>query len=97
MHDPRVGRFFATDPLEAKYPWNSPYSFSENKVINSVELEGLEHHQKFYSQRVCLHFSIIHSHPCITQIFFFCIQIDCGYFLRNSKLFLKIEKGASSL
>ena len=43
MHDPRVGRFFATDPLEFKFQHNSPYAFSENKVINSVELEGLEH------------------------------------------------------
>jgi RHS repeat-associated protein len=42
MHDPRIGRFFATDPLESKYPWNSPYAFSENRVIASVELEGLE-------------------------------------------------------
>jgi RHS repeat-associated protein len=42
MHDPRIGRFFATDPLEPEYPWNSPYAFSENKVIASVELEGLE-------------------------------------------------------
>src|SRR5690606_24044439 len=43
MHDPRVGRFFATDPLEPKYPWNSPYAFSENRVIDGVELEGLEY------------------------------------------------------
>ncbi|QYS87103.1 thrombospondin type 3 repeat-containing protein [Flavobacterium oreochromis] len=42
MHDPRVGRFFAVDPLESRYPWNSPYAFSENDVISSVELEGLE-------------------------------------------------------
>ena len=42
MHDPRVGRFFAVDPLAAEYPWNSPYAFSENVVINAVELEGLE-------------------------------------------------------
>jgi RHS repeat-associated protein len=42
MHDPRVGRFFARDPLESKYPWNSPYAFSENKVICLIELEGLE-------------------------------------------------------
>ncbi len=44
MHDPRVGRFFATDPLEKDYPWNSPYAFSENRVIDGVELEGLEFH-----------------------------------------------------
>ena len=42
MHDPRVGRFFAEDPLKAEFPWNSPYAFSENKVIHAVELEGLE-------------------------------------------------------
>ncbi|TGD56838.1 hypothetical protein E4635_13640 [Flavobacterium humi] len=42
MHDPRVGRFFAVDPLAPKYPHNSPYAFSENRVIDMVELEGLE-------------------------------------------------------
>ncbi|MEP3311292.1 RHS repeat domain-containing protein, partial [Ekhidna sp.] len=42
MHDPRVGRFFATDPLEHNYPWNSPYSFSENNVLAYNELEGKE-------------------------------------------------------
>ena len=42
MHDPRVGRFFARDPLSSKFPWNSPYAFSENRVIDSFELEGLE-------------------------------------------------------
>jgi len=42
MHDPRVGRFFAVDPLTKKYPHYSPYSFSGNKVIHRVELEGLE-------------------------------------------------------
>lgn len=44
MHDPRIGRFFAVDPLAGKYPHNSPYAFSENTVINAVELEGLEKH-----------------------------------------------------
>ena len=42
MHDPRIGRFFAVDPLAPKYPWYTPYSFSGNKVILFVELEGLE-------------------------------------------------------
>src|SRR5690554_6156350 len=42
MHDPRVGRFFAVDPLATKYPHNSPYAFSENIVIHLIELEGLE-------------------------------------------------------
>jgi RHS repeat-associated protein len=42
MHDPRVGRFFAVDPLAKKYPHYTPYQFSGNKVIQYVELEGLE-------------------------------------------------------
>ena len=42
MHDPRLGRFFAVDPLAAKYPMDSPYGFSSNQVIHAVELEGLE-------------------------------------------------------
>lgn len=42
MHDPRVGRFFAIDPLFRSYPWNSPYAFSENRVIDGIELEGTE-------------------------------------------------------
>jgi hypothetical protein len=30
------------DPLAAKYPFYSPYAFSGNRVIDMVELEGLE-------------------------------------------------------
>lgn len=42
MHDPRIGRFFAVDPLAYSYPHNSPYAFSENRVIDAIELEGAE-------------------------------------------------------
>jgi RHS repeat-associated protein len=42
IHDPRLGRFLSIDPLEAEYPWNSPYAFSENRVIDGIELEGAE-------------------------------------------------------
>ncbi|OEK07298.1 hypothetical protein A8C32_17825 [Flavivirga aquatica] len=42
MHDPRIGRFFAVDPLAKEYPWNSSYAFSENRVMDRIELEGLE-------------------------------------------------------
>ncbi len=30
------------DPLAPSYPHNSPYAFSENRVIDMIELEGLE-------------------------------------------------------
>ncbi|OWP83024.1 hypothetical protein BWK59_12705, partial [Flavobacterium davisii] len=43
MHDPRVGRFLSIDPLSADYPHNSPYAFSENRVIDGMELEGGEY------------------------------------------------------
>ncbi len=42
MHDPRIGRFFAVDPLTADYPFYSPYAFSGNRVVDAYELEGLE-------------------------------------------------------
>ncbi len=42
MHDPRLGRFLSLDPLAPDYPHNSPYAFSENRVIDAVELEGKE-------------------------------------------------------
>lgn len=42
MHDPRLGSFFAVDPLAWQYPYNSPYAFSENRVVDEIELEGLE-------------------------------------------------------
>lgn len=41
-HMPDVGRFFNVDPLVDKHLHNSPYAFSENRLISVRELEGLE-------------------------------------------------------
>jgi|GEM_PF-2613831 len=41
-YNSRTGRFISVDPLFEKYPWNSDYAFAANKVINSMDLEGLE-------------------------------------------------------
>ncbi len=38
----RLGRFLSVDPLFYKYPFNSSYAFCENRVIDGIELEGLE-------------------------------------------------------
>ena len=46
MHDPRLGRFLSVDPIAPNYPYNSSYAFSENRVNDGVDLEGLEF---FYS------------------------------------------------
>jgi RHS repeat-associated protein len=43
VHDPRIGRFLSLDPLAEKFAHNSPYAFSENRVIDGVELEGKEY------------------------------------------------------
>lgn len=42
IHDPRLGRFLSIDPLTASYPYNSPYAYAENRVIDGIDLEGLE-------------------------------------------------------
>ncbi len=42
MHDPRIGRFFAVDPMSNTYPFYSPYCFSGNRIIDAIELEGLQ-------------------------------------------------------
>jgi hypothetical protein len=42
IHDAEIGRFLSRDPLAADYAHNSPYAFSENRVIDGRELEGLE-------------------------------------------------------
>jgi RHS repeat-associated protein len=38
----KLCRFWSVDPLTAKYPWNSPYAFAENRVIDGIDLEGAE-------------------------------------------------------
>lgn len=40
--DPAIGRFWSIDPLAEQYSYQSPYNFSENRVIDAFELEGLE-------------------------------------------------------
>lgn len=42
MYDPRIGRFFAEDPLVPQYPELTPYQFASNSPIFLNELEGLE-------------------------------------------------------
>jgi len=42
MHDPRIGRFFAVDPLTKSYPWYTPYQFAGNNSIKFIDLDGLE-------------------------------------------------------
>ncbi|MEZ5002059.1 MAG: RHS repeat-associated core domain-containing protein [Chitinophagales bacterium] len=43
IYDARLGRFLSVDPLAKSYPWNSTYAFAENRVIDGIDLEGLEY------------------------------------------------------
>jgi RHS repeat-associated protein len=43
IHDARLGKFLSVDPLFQKYAHNSTYAFSENRVIDGIDLEGLEY------------------------------------------------------
>jgi RHS repeat-associated protein len=42
MHDTRLGRFFALDPLAPKYPSHSPYCFVGNMPISAIDPDGRE-------------------------------------------------------
>jgi RHS repeat-associated protein len=42
IYDPRLGKFLSIDPLFKDFAWNSPYSFAENDVIRSIDLDGQE-------------------------------------------------------
>jgi RHS repeat-associated protein len=41
-YDPRLGRYKSVDPLAKDFPWNSPFTYAENDVIRSIDLEGRE-------------------------------------------------------
>jgi RHS repeat-associated protein len=41
-YDARIGRFLSMDPIAMDYPWNSVYAYSENRIMDGVDLEGLE-------------------------------------------------------
>lgn len=41
-YDPSFGRFFNVDPLSENYAYQSHYNFSENRVVDGREIEGLE-------------------------------------------------------
>lgn len=43
QYDPAIGRFTAIDPIADSYPHNGTYNFSENRVTDGIELEGLEY------------------------------------------------------
>ncbi len=43
IYNPRVGRFLSVDPLTNKYPELTPYQYASNRLIDGIDLDGLEH------------------------------------------------------
>jgi RHS repeat-associated protein len=44
IYNAALGRFLSVDPLSKQYPWNSNFAFAENRVINGVDVDGLEYY-----------------------------------------------------
>jgi len=42
VYDSKTGRWFATDPLQAKYPYLSSYNFVANSPIMFIDIDGRE-------------------------------------------------------
>jgi RHS repeat-associated protein len=42
LYNPAIGKFLSVDPLADEYPWKRPYSFAENDVNKSIDLDGEE-------------------------------------------------------
>ena len=41
-YDPALGRFWSIDPVAENYVYNGVYNFAENRVVESIDLEGKE-------------------------------------------------------
>jgi RHS repeat-associated protein len=41
-YDPAIGRFWSIDPVAESYVYNGVYNFAENRVVESIDLEGKE-------------------------------------------------------
>lgn len=71
-------RFISLDPLAAKYPYNGSYNFSENRVIDGIELEGLEFSKKKYNHNLLSvpHYNYFISETESTILFFMAMFPD---------------------
>ena len=42
VYDPRVGRFLSLDPLQSKFPDQTPYAYAMNRPIDGIDVDGKE-------------------------------------------------------
>ncbi len=89
-YDPRLGHFWSVDPLAASYPWNSPYAFAENRVIDGIDFEGLEFTQYLQKDKLENRINQLILNPhLINQIGGTCVIASVTYLwiLKNSESF----------
>lgn len=43
IYDLRLGRLLSDDPITAKYPFLTPYQFASNRLIDGIDMDGLEY------------------------------------------------------
>lgn len=67
-YDYAIGRFFNIDMLAEEYSYQSPYNFSENRVIDGIELEGLERLSVHTPNWIYGTQTIRNSHPTNAQM-----------------------------
>ncbi|MDY8138486.1 hypothetical protein [Aquimarina sp. 2201CG5-10] len=61
MLDTRLNRFFGIDPLTKRYPFLSPYAVSANRLIDMIDMEGLQPTNPEYMWKASQHSTFAHG------------------------------------
>jgi RHS repeat-associated protein len=86
IYDSRLGRFLSKDPMNFKFPYSTPYSFSENTPIACIDLGGYE---MFYAADGSFlgKFGKSNDIRVVDNVFLFLKNRDnLNYLIYNSKL-----------
>ena len=49
LYNPAIAKFLSVDPLSPEYPELTPYQFASNRVIDGIDLDGLEYLEARYT------------------------------------------------
>ena len=42
IYNPQIGKFLSVDPISNEYPELTPFQFASNRLIEGIDLDGLE-------------------------------------------------------
>jgi len=69
VYDARVGRFLSVDPIENQYPELTPYQFSSDSPIESIDRDGEESKiSNFFGINIKINLTAIKSKDIVTDI-----------------------------